>query len=147
MNAVSWTVLVLSGASAGIYCGAIAAALARRTDGPPIPLAALLTATALFAFSRVFSTALPLALIAALFLLVAAVQTAIAKGPPALKKALSLVPLAAMLLVSASQFAANAALPFQDALAVVLSLPAPIVAVSALWHFYLIRKTSLDGVR
>ena len=147
MNAAAWAVLVLAAASAGTYCGAIASAAVRGTSGPPIPLAPILTATALFAFSRVFASSLPLSLIAALFLVLAAAQVAAAKGPHLLKKALSLVPLAAMLLVAVTQLAGTPAQIFQDALAATLCLPAPMLAARALGHFYLIRKAALDRVR
>ena len=148
MSANSWFVLIAAAASAGVYCGALAASLSGRWIPGRIPLPGLLAAAALFAFARIFASATPPAILAALFALVAIVQIANSKRADTLLKSLSLVPPAAMLIVSLGQIG-HAVSPsvLQNTLAAVLCVPAPIALVLSLRNFDLIRKVSLDRIR
>jgi len=148
LSAASWAVLILASVSAGVYCGVLCALASGRWIAGRIPFSGLLAATALFAFARLFATATPLGILASLFALVAIVQIASARSADVSLRLLTLVPLAAMLIISAGQIAgAISPAVFQNALAGTLCAPAPIALALSLRNFNLVRKAAFDRVR
>lgn len=148
MNAAGWALLFGAAASAGVYCGGLTALARGRWKGGNIPLPGLLAATALFAFARVFQSSAPLAVLAALFCAVAVVQISVFKRADILLKALTIVPPAAMGIVSVTQvFATTLSSVFQAALAATLCAPIVLTFALSLRNLHLVRKTAFDRVR
>ncbi|HEV3155152.1 MAG TPA: hypothetical protein VGZ02_15190 [Candidatus Baltobacteraceae bacterium] len=145
MSAISWIVILCAGASAGAYCGAIAASIAGRRQTARIPFAGLLAATALFGFSRVFAGSAAIAVLSIVFAAIALLQILFARGAPPVQRVLAALPVAAMAIVSLGSLSGTAD-AYQAATAAVLCAPIAATACSALWNLHLIRKGALNRI-
>lgn len=151
MSLEPWITLVLAAASAGVFCGTIAA----QTRGAPagrVPLPALLVAAALFAFSRIFGGVAASAL-TAIFCGIAFAQIVRAHESPPRQKTLALVPVVAMFLIAASPLLGTAGGVTAGLLVAVLCAPLPLAIGLRLWERYLpspqpnMRSTSVVSVK
>lgn len=141
-----WAGIVIAGASAGVYAAGLFLVVTKRWGGQAAAFPALLSAIALFAFSRLFPQSFAVCALAALFLLVALRQ--LLRSRPGLVQALALIPVCAMLVVAiAPFFGASGQFVLQYVLIALLCLPAPIALAAGLRNLYLIRQTALDHIR
>ena len=141
-----WLGIVFAGASAGVYAAGLFFVMTKRWRGEAAAFPALLSAIALFAFSRAFAQGFAFSALAALFLLVAFRQ--MLRAQFGLLQLLALIPICAMLIIAISPFfGATAQSALQYLLIAVLCLPAPIALAAGLRDFYLIRQTPLNRIR